>query len=350
MAASGSAASGSAASGSSDPIPGSAESRAAAAEAEAKRLRDELTAANERLAAVALGKAQVLVIPHRQEEEEEDDILASAGRAVGDATKFVGGAALGGVGLVTDTIGLTKNAEEKLTVTAEGAVDLVGHGLHGVVSTIDEGLDRTAHDFQKKGVLTSIGDGLFDGVDLVSGFFTDAVHGVAGGVKDTLDWVAGNEEDDEGSALPTHKVAVIVAQLIGEERSLGLRLENRVVTAFTKPEAQGIGWKLGDCIFGVGNQPVNTQEELLALIAPAKEALKTSGQPIRFLVERLGPRPDPEQGASSGAPPRAAAHAPGTRIFVNGRVARVQAQNPDGTVTVRYEDDGSVDTVAPRTR
>lgn len=348
MASSGSAASGSAASGSSDPMPGSAESRAAAAEAEAKRLRDQLTAANERLAAVALGKAQVVVIPHPQ--EEEDDILTSAGRVVGDATKFVGGAALGGVGLITDTVGLTKNAEEKLTTTAEGAVDLVGHGLHGVVSTIDEGLDKTAYDFQKKGVLTSIGDGLIDGVDLVSGFFTDAVHGVAGGVKDTLHWVAGTDEEDEDSGLPTHKVAVIVAQLIGEERSLGLRLENRVVTAFTKPEAQEIGWKLGDCIFGVGNQPVNTQEELLAVIAPAKEALKTFGQPIRFLVERLGPRPDPEQGASSGAPPRAAAHAPGTRIFVNGRVARVQAQNPDGTVTVRYEDDGSVDTVAPRTR
>ncbi|CAE6914252.1 unnamed protein product [Symbiodinium natans] len=87
-------------------------------------------------------------------EEEETDLLTETGRAVGDATKFVGGAAFGGVGLVTDTLGITKNAEEtrwvvdcfdtlkpltdKLAATAEDAVDLVGSGVSSVVGAVDQ--------------------------------------------------------------------------------------------------------------------------------------------------------------------------------------------------------------------
>lgn len=224
-------------------------------------------------------------------EEEEGSLLDDAGRAVGDATKFVGGAAFGGVGLVTDTLGLTDNAEDELAAGAEDAVDLVGDGINTVVDTVDNGIEGTADDFAEKGVVGAVGDGVNDAADLITDFTIDAVTGIAGGVKNALDWISG-DKDRAGIQGPiTHKVAIVVAELIGEEKSLGLRIENRIVTSYTKPEAGNFGWKQGDCIIGVGRELVHTQEAMLASIAEAKKALQTSGTPIRFLVERLDHRP-----------------------------------------------------------
>ncbi|CAL1143399.1 unnamed protein product, partial [Cladocopium goreaui] len=79
-----------------------------------------------------------------------------------DATKFVGGAAFGGVGLVTDTLGITKNAEDHLIKGAEDAVDLVSHGVGSVVDAVDNGLDGTAKELQRKGVVGAVGDGVAD--------------------------------------------------------------------------------------------------------------------------------------------------------------------------------------------
>lgn len=237
--------------------------------------------------------AQVVLL--QQDLEDESDLLGlgniveGTGRAVGDATKFVGGAAFGGVGLVTDTLGITSGAEDQLTQDAEDVVDLVGHGVGQVVSSLDEGLDGTAEDLRRKGLVGAVGDGVADAADLVSDFVGDAVQGIASGVTGILDWVAGDVRSSD--ALVSHKVAIVVAELFGEERSLGLRIENRVVTAFTKPEASRLGWILGDCIIGIGPLPFFTQDAMLAAIAEAKEALKTSGTPIRFLVERHGQRP-----------------------------------------------------------
>jgi len=191
---------------------------------------------------------------------------------------------------MTDTLGITRNAEETLAEGAEDAVDLVGDSMNAVVGTIDDGLSATADDLAKKGVVNTVGDGMADAVDLVSDFVGDAVLGVAGGVTGLLDWVT--EADQKGPDMPsTHKVAIVVAELFGEERSLGLRIENRVVTNFTKPEAAKLGWRLGDCILGVNLQQATTQEVMLEAIGQAKETLKTNGAPIRFLVERLGARP-----------------------------------------------------------
>lgn len=267
---------------------------------------------------------------------EDPDLFVEAGRAVGDVTKFVGGAALGGVGLVTDTLGVTRNAEDELVAVAEGAVDIVGDGIHSVVTGIDEGIDGTADEIHKKGVIGAVGDGMVDAVDMVTDFASDVVNDIAGGVRGILDFVTGSEET-RAPALPsseTHRVAIVVGELFGEERSLGLRLENRVVTRFTKPEAEKLGWKLGDCIIGVGPQPVATQDAMLAAIAVEKEALKSSGAQIRFLVERPGARP-------------AAGINPGDIIRVNGRMARVQVSEPDSLV-VQFQDDGSLARV-PRT-
>ena len=47
---------------------------------------------------------------------------------------------------------------------------------------------------------------------------------------------------------PTHLVKIVVAELLGAERTLGLRIEDKVITAFTKPEAARFGWRLGDSI------------------------------------------------------------------------------------------------------
>merc|ERR1719323_59922 len=204
-------------------------------------------------------------------QEEDNGIIAEAGRAVGDAgravgdvTKLVGGAALGGVGLVTDTLGVTSNAEGALADAAEDAVDLVGEGMNAVVEGVDDGITGT------------VGDGMADAVDMVTDFVGDAVHGIAGGVRDVLDLLAGEESSGAGAApMATHKVAIVVKEFIGDEKSLGLRLENRIVTKFTKPEAQKFGWKLGDAVAGVGASFVASQEDMLARIAAAKEALKT---------------------------------------------------------------------------
>eukprot|EP00441_Pelagodinium_beii_P027116 CAMPEP_0197659774 /NCGR_PEP_ID=MMETSP1338-20131121/49016_1 /TAXON_ID=43686 ORGANISM="Pelagodinium beii, Strain RCC1491" /NCGR_SAMPLE_ID=MMETSP1338 /ASSEMBLY_ACC=CAM_ASM_000754 /LENGTH=395 /DNA_ID=CAMNT_0043236863 /DNA_START=51 /DNA_END=1238 /DNA_ORIENTATION=+ len=233
------------------------------------------------------GTTQVMLLP--QGLDEDDDLISGAGRAIGDATKFVGGAALGGVGLVTDTLGLTKGAEDELAEGAEDAVDIVGHGVTTVVDTVGEGLDSTADDLAEKGVVNAVADGAADAVDLVQDFVTDSVLGIADGVQDMLQWVSGEEQSS--NKYETHKVAIVVAELFGEERSLGLRIENRVVTNFTKPEAARLGWRLGDCILGVNMQHTSSQEAMLACIGTAKEELRTKGAPVRFLVERMGARP-----------------------------------------------------------
>jgi len=229
---------------------------------------------------------QVMLLP--QAEDEDDDLVSGAGRAIGDATKFVGGAAMGGVGLITDTLGITRGAEDELAEGAEDAVDMVGDGVNAVVDTVGEGLDSTADDLAHKGVVGAVADGAADAVDLVQDFVTDSVLGIADGVQDMLQWVSGEEQQSQHN---THKVAIVVAQLFGEERSLGLRIENRVVTNFTKPEAARLGWQLGDCILGVNLQQTTSQEAMLACIGTAKEELRTRGTPIRFLVERLGAKP-----------------------------------------------------------
>mmetsp|Transcript_118031 Transcript_118031/g.252109 ORF Transcript_118031/g.252109 Transcript_118031/m.252109 type:complete len:472 (+) Transcript_118031:51-1466(+) len=276
-------------------------------------------------------QASVVLLP---QEEESDGLVYEAGRAVGDATKMVGGAALGGVGLVTDTLGLTKDAEGALADTAEDAVDLLGDGVGAVVGTIDEGIGGTADDLAEKGVVGTLGDGVADAHDLLSDFVGDAVHGIAGSVRGMLDWATGDQSDN-AQQHQTHRVAIVVAELFGEEKSLGLRLENRVLTGFTKPEAEKLGWKLGDCVVGVGNGLVHSQDEMLAAISASKGALRETGVAIRFLVERLGPRPEgPKKGAL---------------IFVSGRAARVEAVDPQsGTMTVQFQDDGTRAQVAAR--
>mmetsp|Transcript_118129 Transcript_118129/g.381272 ORF Transcript_118129/g.381272 Transcript_118129/m.381272 type:complete len:99 (+) Transcript_118129:2-298(+) len=94
-----------------------------------------------------------------------------------------------------------------------------------------------------------------------------------------------------------------------------------------------MGWRAGDCIVAVGPGLVATQEAMLAAIGAAKEALKTNGTPIRFLVERLGSKP--------AGPKR------GDLVFVSGRAARVQGIEPQtGAMTVQFQDDGSLARVA----
>ncbi|CAE8637188.1 unnamed protein product [Polarella glacialis] len=164
----------------------------------------------------------------------------------------------------------------------------------------------------------------------MSDFVGDAVHGIAGGVRGALDWVTGEESSAgaETDVHATHKVVIGVAELFGEERSIGLRLEERLVTRFTKPEAEKLGWRLGDCIIGVGSQPVRSQDEMLTAIAEGKEALKANGTPIRFLVERLGPKPTTDSFVR------------GAMVTVNGRIARIQ-EVQDGAMVVQFQDDGT---------
>lgn len=245
------------------------------------------------------------------------------------------------MGLITDTLGLTKNAEGELAQGAEDAVDLLGDGFGAVVDTIDAGLDTvgdtiagTGDEIAEKGVIGAVGDGVVDAVDMVTDFVGDAVDGIAGGVKDVLNWVSG-ESPTEADQFSTHRVAIVVGELIGDEKSLGLRIENRVVTAFTKPQAEQLGWRLGDSIIAVGMAQVVTQEEMLAQIASAKEALKSEGTKIRFLVERLGARP---------AGPK-----PGQMISIQGRAAMVKGQDPQtGMMVVQFQDDGSMARVRGR--
>lgn len=231
-------------------------------------------------------KGTLILMP---EQEQEGDLLTETGKVVSDATKFVGGAAFGGVGLVTDTLGITKNAEEHLATGAEEAVDLVGHSVNGLVDAVDYGLDGTAHDLKRKGVVGAVGDGVADAVDIVSDFVSDTVTGIADGVHGMLNFATGTE--DTAAAPESHLVKIVIAELIGAERTLGLRIENRLITAFTKPEAARFGWRLGDCIQAVGRQRTPTQEVMLEKIAAFKEDLRTNGTPMEFLVERLGARP-----------------------------------------------------------
>jgi len=267
----------------------------------------------------------VLVFP---EEEEDKGIVWDAGRAVGDATKFVGGAAFGGVGMVTDAIGITDRAEDGLANAAEDAVDIVGDGVNAVVDGVDTGITGTADDIAEKGVAGTLGDSIADSVDIVSDFVGDAVGGIAGGVHSALNFLTGQEGDGEPH-MATHRVAIVVVELFGEERSLGLRLENRVVTKFTKTEAEALGWRLGDCIIGLGTGPVKNQEELLAAISVAKEALKAKGTPMRFIVERLGTKP---------AGPKV-----GDTVLVQGKPGKILSIDPrTNSMTVKLQHDGSM--------
>ncbi|CAL1143398.1 unnamed protein product [Cladocopium goreaui] len=131
-------------------------------------------------------------------------------------------------------------------------------------------------------------------VDIVSDFVSDTVSGIADGVHGMLNFATGSD-DASGAAAgvqETHLVKIVIAELIGAERTLGLRIENRVITAFTKPEAARFGWRLGDVIQAVARQRTPTQEVLLEKIGSFKEALRTNGTPMEFLVERLGARPN----------------------------------------------------------
>lgn len=288
-------------------------------------------------AAKRTAEAQIVVIPRGTPGQEEEDggllddagaVVEDAGRMVGDGARFVGGAAFGGVGLIADTLGITDNAEGELAATAEDAVDLVGDGVNAVVDTVGDGINGLSRDIDllgdelaEKGVINTVGDATLDAVDMVTDFVGAAFTGIGGLTQDALSWAAG-DDDDDGPDLTTHKVAIVVADLFGEERSLGLRIENRVVTGFTKPEAESLGWKLGDCIAGVGMTHVTTQEDMLAAIGAGKEALKSSGAQLKFLVERMGPRPVQ----------------PGSIINVQGKAAQVQGMNPDGSLVVRFQD------------
>lgn len=236
----------------------------------------------------------IMLLPQEDEEDEDEEdlpdkgIVYDAGRAVGDVTKFMGSAALGGVGLVSDTLGITDGAEDEMADGAVEAVNLVGDGANLVVDSVDRGFDGTAQDLEEKGIVGTLDDGVMDSLDLMQGFATDAVLGVADGVKGALDWVTNSQSQSQSQ---THKVAIVVSELFGEEKSLGLRIENRIITKFTKPEAEILGWRLGDCIIGVGTRLVTSQDDMLAAIGAGKEAMKTSGTALRFLVERNGPPP-----------------------------------------------------------
>eukprot|EP00435_Cladocopium_sp_Y103_P004946 s849_g1.t1 len=133
-------------------------------------------------------------------------------------------------------------------------------------------------------------------VDIVSDFVSDTVTGIADGVHGMLNFATGADDKDgssvRGAVQDTHLVKIVIAELIGAERTLGLRIENRVITAFTKPEAARFGWRLGDVIQAVARQRTPTQEVLLEKIGTFKEALRTNGSPMEFLVERLGARPN----------------------------------------------------------
>jgi len=256
-------------------------------------------------------------------DEQRTQSFDSAGRSFSDGAKFVTGAAFGGLGSASDALGLTTRAEARMLQGAEGTVDFVGSSVRD-----------TAGDIRDKGVACAVGDGIADAADVVSGLVGDAVQGIAGGVRGALDWVSVEGPNvlrgsTTSGIYASHRLAIVVAELFGEERSLGLRLENRIVTRLTKPEASGLGWHLGDCVAGIGDSLVATQEDMLAAIGTAKEALKSSGTPIRFLVERVGDRP--------------LGPARGSLVFVNGRSARVQEVDAvSAQMTVRHEDDGAL--------
>ena len=61
-----------------------------------------------------------------------------------------------------------------------------------------------------------------------------------------------------------------------------------MVQKVTRPGAEALGWRLGDCIVGLGSDTINEQDDLLAAIAVGKEALMQRGIPMRFIVERAG--------------------------------------------------------------
>merc|ERR1712008_121895 len=217
----------------------------------------------------------------------------------------------------------TDGAENDLVYAAEDAVDIVGDGVNAVVEGVDTGITGTADDIAEKGVAGTLGDGIADSVDIVSDFVGDAVQGVAGGVHAALNFLTGSPH------MATHKVAIVVVELFGEERSLGLRLENRVVTKFTKTEAEALGWRMGDCIVGLGTGPVKNQDELLAAISVAKEALKAKGTPMRFIVERLGAKP---------TGPKV-----GDTVLVQGTPGKILTMDPrTSSMTVKLQHDGSV--------
>lgn len=110
-----------------------------------------------------------------------------------------------------------------------------------------------------------------------------ALEGEVAILRDSVDGFAA-----EHGVLATHKVTVAVDKLFGQERSLGLRIDERVVTRFTEPEAEACGWKVGDIIIGVGNSLVCSQASVLSQIVASKVELERSGTPISFLVERFG--------------------------------------------------------------
>jgi hypothetical protein len=262
--------------------------------------------------------------------EEAGDLLYDAGSAVGDGAKVVTGTAFGAMGALSDGLGITANAEQDLRDGAHDGVDLLTGTVGIALDTVNDGVAGTVDEFAEKGVVDTVGDAAEDTVDIVTGFVQDAVLGVADGVGGVLDWAFGSEKQQPGGEA-THKVLIEIKDLIGEERSLGLRLENRVLTNFTKPEAEAMGWKLGDCIIGMRAGPVHTQEEMLAAIAAEKENLKNGGTPMRFVVERMGAKPKA---------PRANA---GDMISIQKRAARVvQVEAGTGALICQFQDDNSL--------
>merc|ERR1719188_518441 len=278
------------------------------------------------------GTKMVLVQPGEDEPgmlEETGDLLYDAGAAVGDGAKMITGTAFGAVGAISDGLGITDNARQDLADGAHDGIDLLTGTVGAAVDTVGDGLHGTMDDIAEKGVVDTVGDAAADSVDMVTGFVQDAVLGVADGVGGVLDWAFGTERENE-QPHSTHKVLIEIKDLIGEERSLGLRLENRVLTKFTKPEAEGMGWKLGDCIVGMRAGPVQTQEEMLAAIASEKENLKTNGTPIRFVVERMGPKP------TSKAPKANV----GDLLSIQKRAAKVvQVDARTGDLICQFQDD-----------
>merc|ERR1719188_1740025 len=302
-------------------------------------LKDEKPVEWTRAESAKAGTKMVLVQPGEDEPgmlEEAGDLLYDAGAAVGDGAKMITGTAFGAVGAISDGLGITDNARQDLADGAHDGVDLLTGTVGAAVDTVGDGLHGTMDDIAEKGVVDTVGDAAADSVDMVTGFVQDAVLGVADGVGGVLDWAFGTERENE-QPHSTHKVLIEVKDLIGEERSLGLRLENRVLTRFTKPEAEGMGWKLGDCIIGMRAGPVQTQDEMLAAIASEKENLKNSGTPMRFVVERMGPKP-----ASSANGGKV-----GSVVRVNGRAAQVvQVDAGTGDLICQFQDDNSLVRVA----
>mmetsp|Transcript_17609 Transcript_17609/g.31826 ORF Transcript_17609/g.31826 Transcript_17609/m.31826 type:complete len:163 (+) Transcript_17609:66-554(+) len=152
--------------------------------------------------------------------------------------------------------------------------------------------------------------------------------------------------------IATHKTVLSVTELVGDKKSLGLRIEHKVVTDLTEPEVEKFGWRKGDVIMAVNKTLVRQQDDMLAAIAVAKASLQESGTPIKFIVERIGEKPgSPSSAAGSGAAAAAAAAAAtaklpkvGEMIFTGGRAARVQAVEGN-SLKVQFQDDGSVDIV-----